>query len=166
MAVTANTLRWLLKNKILSSVAAWLGDQWLARLSLARGSDSSSSGSGGGSSSSAGASGGSGGLLNTLWWRAGAVLATLVGALWADLLAAELRLALVACAVDTETDLLLDTLGSLAEVDGVDGGWVNAGLPGHLELVLIVLGLALWCRCGFGGGSLGGAEGSVSRQSC
>lgn len=154
VAVTANTLGWLLKNKILPSVASWLGDQWLARLSLARGS-------GRGSSSSAGASSGSSGLLNTLWWRAGAVLATLVGALWADLLPAELRLALVASAVDTETDLLLDTLRSLAEVDGIDGGWVNAGLLGDLELVLIVLGLALWCWSGLGGGGSLGAEGSV-----
>lgn len=161
VAVTANTLSWLLKHEILSSIASWLGDQWLARLSLARGSGSSSSGSGGGSSSS-----GSGGLLNPLRWRAGAVLATLVGALWADLLAPELGLALVAGAVDTETDLLLDTFGSLAEVDGIDGGWVDAGLLGDLELVLIVLGLALrgWSGLG-GGGSLGGAGRSISRQS-
>lgn len=110
VAVTANTLSWLLKHEILSSIASGLGDQWLARPTLARASDSSSSGSGGCSSGGAGASSGGGGLLDTLWWRAGAVLATLVGALWADLLAAELGLALVAGAVNTETDLLLDTL--------------------------------------------------------
>lgn len=68
VAVTANTLSWLLKHEVLSSIASGLGDQWLARPSLARGSGSSSSGSGGTSSSSAGASSGSGGLLNTLWW--------------------------------------------------------------------------------------------------
>lgn len=89
-----------------------------------------------------------------------------MGALWADLLAAELGLALVASAVDTETDLLLDTLGSLAEVDGIDSGWVNAGLLGNLKLVLIVLGLALSCWSSLtGGGSLSGPERSVSRQS-
>lgn len=161
VAVTTHTLSWFLKHEILSSIASWLGNQWLARLSLARGSSSSSSGSGGGSSSS-----GSGGLLNPLRWRAGAVLATLVRALWADLLAPEFGLALVAGAVDTETDLLLDTFGSLAEVDGIDGGRVNAGLSGDLELVLIVLGLVLWCWSGLGGGgSLGGTGRSVNRKS-
>lgn len=88
-----------------------------------------------------------------------------MGALWADLLAAKLGLALVAGAVDTKTDFLLDALRSLAEVDGIDGGWVNASLLGDFKLVLIVLGLVLWCWSSLGGGSLGGTERSVSRQS-
>ena len=136
VAVTADTLGWLLEDEVLSSVASWLGDQWLGRASLG------ASGSGDWSSSG-GALSGSGSLLDTLWWRAGAVLASLVGALWADLLAAKLRLTLVASAVNTKTDLLLDTLRSLAEVDSIDGGWVNSGLLGDLELVVVILSLAL-----------------------
>lgn len=140
VAVTANTLGWLLENEVLSSVASWLGNQWSGWASL-------SSADGRGRALS-----GSSSLLDSLWWRAGAVLASLVRALWADLLAAELRLALVASAVNTEADLLLNTLGSLAEVDGIDGSEVDTGLLCDLNLVLIGLCLALSLSCA---GSLG-----------
>lgn len=131
VAVAANTLGWLLKNEVLSSVASWLGNQWPGRAPL------------GGANGRDGTLSGSSSLLDSLRWRAGAVLASLVGALWADLLATKLRLALVASAVNTEANLLLNTLGSLAEVDGIDVSCVDASLLGVRNLVLIVLCLVL-----------------------
>lgn len=115
MAGTTDALSWLLHDEILATSSGWLGD-----LALGVGLDTdgvggwSSSGSSGGSSS--------GSLLHALvllWWRTSAVLAALVLALWADTLLAELALAVVTGAMDTEADLLLDTLSSRSNFDHV-----------------------------------------------
>lgn len=151
VAVTSDALRWLLVHQILTTTSPRLSDQVLLSRLL-----SSSSGSGGAGGGSNWNSGTGGSLLLVLLREAGALAAALVRALWTGTLLAELALTLVAGAVHAETDLLLDTLGGGAEVDGVDGRWVDAGLLCDIDLVIVLLGRGLF-RCGVGVGGGGGA---------
>ncbi len=144
MAVTSDALRWLLVHQILTATSPRLSEQALQSRRL-----SSSCGSSGGNNWSSSTSGSL--LLVLLLREASALAAALVRALWTDTLLAELALALVAGAVHAETDLLLDTLGGGAEVDGVDGHWVDAGLLCDIDLVVVLLGRGL-CWCDAGGG--------------
>lgn len=134
VAGTANALSWLLEDEILATLSGWLGD-----LALGVGLDGDSRWS-----RSSGGSSGSTSLLLALvllWWRPWALLAAPVLALEADLLSTKLLLALVAGAVNTKSDLLLDTLSGSTNIDR-GRGWVDMSL--FQDLLLLRGRAGLW----------------------